>query len=175
VQGLHTAARLAIHLKEDLNRFELTDSRVVWIMTDNAFPNYKISQEQQSTLAASGIESPAIRNHILSIVHIVQLALGVFMSSHTVKGCTKSWQSHERDQLFGENESTAVGKSQRLRREGNARINQVSTVRPGSANTFEKFRLSRHFGSPGTDLHKAKNACCVDYADTWSSKQVHWL
>jgi hypothetical protein len=59
-----------------------------------------------------------------------------------VKGRTKSWEAHERDQQFGENESIDVGKSQRLRREDNARINKVSAMKPGSAKKFEKVRIS---------------------------------
>jgi phage FluMu protein Com len=56
------------------------------------------------------------------MAHVIQLALGEFMSSLRVKGCPKSWEVHERDQQFGENESTDIRKSQRLRKEGNARI-----------------------------------------------------
>jgi len=54
------------------------------------------------------------------MAHIIQLALGAFMSSLGVKGRTKSWEANERDQQFGENESVDIGNSQRLRREGNA-------------------------------------------------------
>ena len=46
------------------------------------------------------------------------------------KDCTKSWEAHERDQQFGENEGTKSGKSETLRKEGNARINEVSAMRP---------------------------------------------
>jgi len=55
------------------------------------------------------------------------------MSSLGVNGRTKSWEAHERDQQFGENESIDIGKSQILRKEGNARINKVSAMRPGLA------------------------------------------
>jgi len=79
------------------------------------------------------------------MAHIIELALGVFMSSLMVKGRTKSWETHERDQQFGENESTVIGKSQRLRKEGNARIIKVSAVRPGLAKIIEKVHISRHF------------------------------
>jgi len=64
------------------------------------------------------------------------------MSSLGVKGCAKSWEAHERDQQFGENESIDIGKSQRLRKEGNARINTVSATRPGLAKIIEKVRIS---------------------------------
>jgi len=67
------------------------------------------------------------------MAHIIQLALGAFTSSLGVKGRTKPWEAHERDQQFGENESIDIGKSQRLRKEGNARINKVSAIRPGLA------------------------------------------
>jgi len=48
------------------------------------------------------------------MAHVIQLALGVFMRSLGVKGGTKSWEAHEHDQQFGENESIYIGKSQRL-------------------------------------------------------------
>jgi len=97
------------------------------------------------------------------------------MSSLGVKGRTKSWEAHERDQQFGENESIDIGKSQRLRKEGNARINKMSAMRPGLAKIIEKVLISWYFESPQTDLHIAENACSINYADTWSSKQVPWL
>jgi len=64
------------------------------------------------------------------------------MSSLGVKGRTKSSEAHERDQQFGENESIDIGKSQRVRMEGNARINKVSAMRPGLAKIIEKVRIS---------------------------------
>jgi hypothetical protein len=72
------------------------------------------------------------------MAHIIQLALGEFMSTLGVKGRTKSWEPHECDQQFGENESTDIGKSQRLPKEGNARINNVSSMGPGLAKIIEK-------------------------------------
>jgi hypothetical protein len=107
------------------------------------------------------------------MAHVIQLTLGVLMSSLGVKGRTKSCEAHERDQQFGENESTDIGQSQRLRKEGNARINKVSAMRPGLAKIIEKVCISRHCERPETDIHKAENACCIDYADTWSTKRVH--
>jgi len=70
--------------------------------------------ERLSTLEASGMELPAMRNHISCMAHIIQVILGVFMSSLAVEGCMKSWEAHEGDQQFGDNESTDIGKSQRL-------------------------------------------------------------
>jgi len=134
-----------------------------------------MTRELQSTLEASGIEWPALRNHIPCMAHVIQLALGAFVSSLDVKGPTKSWESHERDQQFGENESVDIGKSQRLRKDGNTRINMVSAMKPGLAKIIEKVRISWYFGSPEIDRDIAENACSIDYADTWSSKRVHWL
>jgi hypothetical protein len=76
------------------------------------------------------------------MVHVIQLALGAFMSSLGVKGHTKSWVAHEHNQQFGENESIDIGKSQRLRQEGNARINKVSAMRPGLAKIIETVRIA---------------------------------
>jgi len=125
-----------------LDRFELSDSRLLGIMTDNASSNYSMTPELQSTLEASRIEWPALRNHIPCMAHIMQLALGAFMSSLGVKGCTKSWEAHEHDQQCGENESIDIGNSQRLRKEGNARINKVSAMKSGLAKIIEKVRIS---------------------------------
>jgi len=65
-----------------------------------------------------------------------------FMSSLGVKGRTKSWEAHERNQQFGENESINLRKSQRLRKEGNARMNKVSAMRPDWATIIEKVHIS---------------------------------
>jgi len=134
-----------------------------------------MTRELQSSLVASGIGWPAMRNHIPCMAHIIQLALGAIMSNLRVKGPTKSWEAHERDQHFGENESTDIGESQRLRNEGYATINKVLAMRPGLAKLIEKVCFSRHCERPETDLHIAENACGIDHADTWSSKWVHWL
>jgi len=74
------------------------------------------------------------------MAHVIQLASGAFMSSLGVKGRTKSWEAHERHQQFGEHESIDIGKSQRLQKEGNARINKVLAMRPGLAKIIEKVR-----------------------------------
>jgi len=131
-----------------------------------------MTRELQSTLEAAGTKRPALRNHIPSMAHVIQLALGAFMSSLGFKGGTKSWEAHQHDQQFGENESLDIGKSQRLRKWGNARINTVSAMTAGFAKIIEKVRISRYFESAETDLHIAENACCIDYTNTWSSKRV---
>jgi len=78
------------------------------------------------------------------MAHVIQHALGAFMSSLGVKGHSMSWEAHEHDQQFGENESPDIGKSQRLQKEGNARINKVSAMNPRLAKIIEKVRISRH-------------------------------
>jgi hypothetical protein len=107
------------------------------------------------------------------MAHVIQLCLGTFMSTLGVKGRTKFWEAHERDQQFGENASTDIGKSQRFRKEGNARINKVSAIRSGLAKIIENVRISAYYKSVETDLHIAENACCPDYADTCTSKRVY--
>ena len=125
-----------------LDRFELTDGHLLGITTDNDSSNFSMTRKLQSTLEASVIEWPALRNHIPCMAHIIQLALGALMSSLGVKGSAKSWEAHERDQRFGENESIGIWKSQRLRKDGNSRINKVSAMRPVLVKIFEKVRIS---------------------------------
>jgi hypothetical protein len=72
------------------------------------------------------------------MVHIIRIALGAFMSRVGVKGRTKSWEVDECNQQFGENTSTDIEKSQRLRKEGNARINKVSAKKPSIVKIIEK-------------------------------------
>jgi len=126
--------------------------------------------ELQSTPEASGIEWPVLRNHILCMAHVIQLAVCAMMSSLGVKGCTKSWEAHEHDQQFREHQSVDIGKSQTLRKEGNAKINTMSAMKPGLANIIEEVLISRYFECAETDLSIPENACCIDYANTWSSK-----
>jgi len=109
------------------------------------------------------------------MAHVIQLALGAFISSLGVTDHTKSWEAHEHNQQFGENTSIDIGKSQRLWKEGNARSHKASAMRPGLAKIIEKVHISTYFEIPDTDLNIAKNACCIDYADTWSSKWLLWL
>jgi enterochelin esterase-like enzyme len=100
----------------------------------------------------------------------------VFGHIHEQSGCkdsTKYWEAHERNQQLGENESTDIGKSQRLRQEGNARINKVLAMRPGLAKIIETVRISTYYETAKTDLHIAENTCCINYANTWPSKQVY--
>jgi len=85
VEGQQTGTTVAWHLKEVLDRFELTDSCLIGITTDNAFLNYSMTRELQSTLEDSGIEWPALRNHIPCMAHVIQLALGAFLSSLNLK------------------------------------------------------------------------------------------
>jgi len=125
-----------------LNRFELTDGRLLGIKTKNASSNYLMTRELQSTLEASGIAWPALRNPMPCMVHVIQLALGAIMNRLGVKGRTKSWEAHERNQQFAENESLDIGKSQRLRKEGNTRINMVSAMRPCLGKIIVKLRIS---------------------------------
>jgi hypothetical protein len=128
-------------VKDVLDRVELTDGFLIGIMKDNASSNYSMTRKLQSTLGASGIEWPALRNHIPCMAHIIQMALGTFMSSLGGKGCMKSSEAHQCDQQFGENDSIDIGKCQRLRTEVNARINKVSAMRPGLAKIIEKVRI----------------------------------
>jgi hypothetical protein len=98
--------------------------------------------ELETTLEASRIEWPALRNHIPCMAHIIQLVLHIFMNSLSVIGCTKSWEASEHDQQFGEDEGIDIGKGERFRKEGNARINEVATMRPDLAKIIEKVRIS---------------------------------
>jgi hypothetical protein len=76
------------------------------------------------------------------MTYFIQLALGAFMSSLGVKGLTKSLEPHNRDQQIGENECINIGKSPILPKEGNARINMVSAMKPGFAKIVGKVRIS---------------------------------
>ena len=105
-------AWLAGHLKELLDCLQLTGGHLLGIKTDNVSTNYLIYHELQTTLKASRIEWPALRNYIPCMAYIIELAVGAFMSSLRVVGHTKSWDANECDQQFGENESTDIGKTQ---------------------------------------------------------------
>ena len=172
VRSQHTGAWLAVHLKDVLGCFGLTDGGVLTIATDNASSNYSMTRELHSTLQVSAIDWPALRNYIPRMAHVIQLALGAFISSQCGNGLTKSWKADEPDQQFGENERLEIRKSQRLQKEGNTITNTVSAMRPDLAKIIEKVCISSYFESPETDLHIPETACSIDYADTWSSKCI---
>ena len=134
-----------------------------------------MTRDLQSTHEPSEIKWPAIRNHATCMAQVINLVIGAFRSSLGVKCRTKSWEAHACDQQFGDNETTVIAKSRRVRNEGNARIHKVLAMRPSLAKIIDRVCISRHFGRPETDLHIARNHCCIDYSDTWSSKRVHWL
>ena len=116
------------------------------------------------------MEWPAVRNHIPCMAHVKQLTFGALINSLGLEGRTNSWEAHECNQQSGVNEGIDIRNSQRLRNEGNVRINKVSTMRPGLAKIFEKVCISTYFESAETDLYIGENDCCIDYPDTWSSK-----
>jgi len=118
-------------LKDVLDHFELTNGWLLVNMTDIASPNFSMKRELQSTLNASPMQWPALRNHIPCIAHIIQLALGAFICRVAVKGHTKSWEAHGRNQQLEANESIYIVKSQRLRKDGNNRINKASALQLG--------------------------------------------
>jgi len=95
-----------------LGRFERTNGCLLGITTDTASSNYVMTGKLQSTLEASAIQSPALKNHIACMAHVIQLALGEFISSLGVKGRTMSWEDHPRNQQFGGNEGMDIGTSQ---------------------------------------------------------------
>jgi len=53
-------------------------------MTDNASFNNLMTDEVQSTLEVSGMEWAALRIYIPRLAHVIQLALGAFMSRLSV-------------------------------------------------------------------------------------------
>jgi len=59
---------------------------------------------------------PALTNDLPCLAHVIQLALGAFISRLGVKGRTKTWEAHEGDQQFGENASIDIGNSQTVRK-----------------------------------------------------------
>jgi hypothetical protein len=131
-----------------------------------------MTRELPTTLDASGIEWPALRNHIPCRAYVIELALGAFMSSLGANGRTKCWETHEHNQQFRQNESTDNGKSQRPRKQSNPSINEMSAMRPGWAKIIENVRISTYFESAETERFIAENASCNNYADTCLSIRV---
>jgi len=141
--------------------------------TDNDSLYYSIPWELQLTLQSCGIELAALRNHIPCMAHDIEHAVHAFMSSLGVKGRTKSWEAYEHVQQFGEHQCTDTGKSQNVRKEGNARIYKLSEIKPGLPKIIPKVLIWRIFARYENDLGIPWNACGTAYADTWSSKRLH--
>jgi hypothetical protein len=133
VNSQHTGACAAVCSKNVVDRVEITDGHLLVNTNDYGPSNYSMTRDLQSTLESSVIKWAVLQNHLVCIAHVIHLAIGAFMISLCAKGCTKSSEAHKRNQQFGENESIDIGKSQRLRKEGNAKMNTVSFMRLGSA------------------------------------------
>jgi len=84
------------------------------------------------------------------------------MSSLGIQSHTKTWDAHVRNHQFGENNAIDTAQSERLQKQGNARINNVSAMRQGLAMIIEKVGISRNVECLETDLHRAGTACCID-------------
>ena len=65
---------------------------------------------------------------------------GCIQEQSRCKDHSKSSEAYGRALQFGETECTVIGKSRRLRKEGNARIDMVLAVRPGLAKIIETVR-----------------------------------
>jgi len=76
-----------------------------------------------------------------------------------ITGYTKSLGTHLCDDLFGENENTDIGKSQRLANQGNRRITMVYTMTPGVGKRIDNGFLSRRFESSDNNLYIAEHGC----------------
>jgi hypothetical protein len=128
---------VAVHLNDVLDYFELAKGGLLDNANDKASSYYSMTHELQSTLEASGLEWPSLSNHLPCMLYDRLLAIGALISSLVVIAPTKSWENHKRHPHLGENECIDIGKSQRLRIEGNARINMVFAMRPGLAKIIE--------------------------------------
>jgi len=122
---------------------------------------------------ALAIEWPAFSYHIPCMVYIIQLLFSAFLSILKVNDHTKTWDGNKHYKQFEENEGTDLGKRQRHRNKGNARVDKVSAMRSGLGKIIEKVHTLRNFGSPETDHRIATNVCGIVYVDTWSLKRVH--
>jgi len=60
------------------------------------------------------------------------------MGSLEINSHTMSQETHERNLEFEDNYSTDIGKSQQLWKEGHAKINMVSAMRPRLAKMIDK-------------------------------------
>jgi hypothetical protein len=140
--GQQTGQRLAVHMKDVHDRFAFTDCHLLGNPTDDASQNHSKPCVPQSTLVASRIQRNAWKKHIRCMEHSIQQPVGAIMSSLGETGRTKSLKSRLYDQQYGENKYMDIGKSQRLRTEGNARINKVSAMRQGLARIIGKVCIS---------------------------------
>jgi hypothetical protein len=82
---LYQGVRLVVYLKNVLDRFMPTDGCLLGIINDNTSSNYLMTCTQQSTFEASGIEWPALRNHIPYMAHTILLPIGALMNILAVK------------------------------------------------------------------------------------------
>ena len=72
--GHHSGAGQATHWKDVFDHCELTDGCLLGITTEDDFSNYSMTRKLESTYEDSAIAWPALRNDILCMAHVIQLA-----------------------------------------------------------------------------------------------------
>ena len=118
-----------------MDRFGLTDGRVLGITTDNASSNYAMVKELQRSLKAMEVDWSAAQNHIPCMAHVIQLALAAFMKSLGIQGRNRSWEDGVRDALTEEQGGKKkmggcrIAKIEILKAEFNKIIEKVSARR----------------------------------------------
>ena len=118
-----------------MDRFGLTDGRVLGITTDNASSNYAMVKELQRSLKAMEVDWSAAQNHIPCMAHVIQLALAAFMKSLGIQGRNRSWEDGVRDALTEEQ-----GGKKKM---GRCRIGKIEILKAGFNKIIEKVRARR--------------------------------
>ena len=111
-----------------LDRFECTAGRLHDITTDNTV--FKFFDDTRAAINTRALDNPVGCFDDPQTMHGASHPAGFrcIPEWSRCKGRTKSLESGERDQQFGDNQSIDIGESQKLRKEGNARINKVSAM-----------------------------------------------
>jgi hypothetical protein len=134
--------RLAEHIKEVPDRIEHSAGQLLSIITDDTTSNYSMTWELQLTLETLAIECSELRNYIPCMANVIQLCLGVLMSNHGVKSCTKTWEAQECNKQFDENEGIPTTNIQKLRKFRKVQIYKVAARNPRLAKIIEMVTIS---------------------------------
>jgi len=84
IRGSHTGANMAGIINDVLARYGIQDS-ILGFTTDSASNNRTLTEALNNTWSLLSVEWCQLENHIPCMAHVVQLILGAFISSITVK------------------------------------------------------------------------------------------
>ena len=134
--GDHSGENMAHVVMGVLKRYNIDNDRFLGMMSDNMSSNFTMSAGIERAMAIMGHQWSSANNHMPCMAHVIQLALGAFMSKLQIAGRESYYQEEQRDQLV-EVEGLGPGGRGKM-----SRIERFKLMPKGFKKTIEKVSIA---------------------------------